>query len=337
MKDYDSIILADPYKRGDSHEIIMFEPEKIKSAIGNRGTYNTDTADITKRKGGRVQEAPEEIARFQKRFALHKATGGKINIPHLSLKRPKKFDGGGVAAADVGTGIEDKGPTKAGLMAEFLAKMARDQAKEEVGSLKKPRAITDLLNRGVLANNPLSAGVDLVNMGLGAVGLGSEKPFLGSEHIKDLMNQYGVTSGEERPLMETALSFASPAGMIRGAQKTADTAKKAPELVKKATDAFTSSKLSPLATEAKTASAGKPTGATYATTQEGPFFRVRPTSLDQSTAKGRGIREADELQGTASVGGREGSAGSQVPTRLADEEVARIIADPVANEPLNTL
>ena len=52
MKDYDSIVLADPYKRGDSHEIIMFEPEKIKSAIGNRGTYNTDTADITKARGG---------------------------------------------------------------------------------------------------------------------------------------------------------------------------------------------------------------------------------------------------------------------------------------------
>jgi hypothetical protein len=54
MKDYDSIILADPYKRGDSHEIIMFEPEKIKSAIGNRGTYNTDTADITKARGGPI-------------------------------------------------------------------------------------------------------------------------------------------------------------------------------------------------------------------------------------------------------------------------------------------
>ena len=55
MKDYDSIVLADPYKRGDSHEIIMFEPEKIKSATGNRGTYNTDTADITKAKGGAIR------------------------------------------------------------------------------------------------------------------------------------------------------------------------------------------------------------------------------------------------------------------------------------------
>ena len=56
-EDYDSIVLADPYNRGDSHEIIMFEPEKIKSAIGNRGTYNTDTADITKKNGGEVHLA----------------------------------------------------------------------------------------------------------------------------------------------------------------------------------------------------------------------------------------------------------------------------------------
>jgi hypothetical protein len=324
-----------------------FKETQIKSATGNRGTYDLNDPDINKAKGGRVEESPNDMAQFHKRFALHKATGGKINIPHLSLKKPKKFDGGGIAAADVGTGVEDKGITKAGLMTEYLAKAAKEQGKEELSSLKKPRALTDLLNRGVLANNPLSAGIDLLNMGLvpldvlGSkltgrdIKVSSDKPFLGSEYVKDLMNQYGVTSGEERPMMETALSFASPTAMIKGAMKATDTAKKAPELIKKASDAFTSSKLSPLATEAKTASAGKPTGATYATKQEGPFFRVSPTTLDTSKAKTRGIREADELQGQAPLGGGAGSTGSQVPTRLADEEVARIIADPVANEPLN--
>ena len=54
VEDYDSIILADPHKRGDSHEIIMFHPEKIKSAIGNRGTYDTNVADINKAKGGNI-------------------------------------------------------------------------------------------------------------------------------------------------------------------------------------------------------------------------------------------------------------------------------------------
>jgi hypothetical protein len=246
------------------------------------------------------------------------------------------FDGGGMAAADF-AGSEDGagGLEKAKLMAKLIADMAKKQGSQEVDSLKKPRALTDLLNRGVLANNPLSAGVDLFNMGLGAVGLGSDKPFLGSEHIKGLMDKYNVTSGEERPMMETALSFASPAGMVKGAVKATDATKKAPEFVKKASDALTSSKITPLATEAKTAQAGKPTGATYATKQEGPFFRVSPTTLNLSTAKSRGIREADELQGQAPVGGTTGQVGGELPTRIADEEVARIIADPVANEPLN--
>jgi hypothetical protein len=305
-----------------------FKETQIKSATGNRGTYDLNDPDINKAKGGRVEESPEDMARFQKRFVMHKALGGAV-------KKPQKFSGGGISSPEENFTVPPDRETKAGLMAEYLAKAAKEQGKEELSSLKKPRALTDLLNRGVLANNPLSAGVDLFNMGLNVVGAGSEKPFLGSEHLKELMNKTGVTSGEERPMMETALSFASPTAIIKGGMKATDAAKKAPELMKKASDAISSSKLSPLATEAKTASAGKPTGATYATKQEGPFFRVSPTTLDTSKAKNRGIREADELQGQAPLGGGAGQTGSQVPTRLADEEVARIIADPVANEPLN--
>ena len=93
-------------------------------------------------------------------------------------------------------------------------------------------------------------------------------------------------------------------------------------------------KLSGLQPEVKTASTGTPKGATYATRQEGPFYRVSPTSLDVSGAKSRGLREANELPGQAPVGGTAGEAGSQVPLRISDEEVARLIADPASNQPL---
>ena len=305
--------------------------------------YEQEFAQEQFKRGGAVgRESPADMARFHKRFAMHKAIGGHVkkmaNGGRASIfdAPAKRFDGGGIASPEESSGSPpDREQTKASLMAEFLAKAAKDQGKEELSSLKKPRALTDLLNRGVLANNPLSAGVDLFNLGLGAVGMGSEKPFLGSEHLKDLMKEYNVTSGEERPMMETALSFASPTAMIKGGMKATDAAKKAPELMKKASDAFTSSKLSPLATEAKTASAGKPTGATYATKQEGPFFRVSPTTLDTSKAKTRGIREGDELQSPTPLGGGAGSTGRETPQFLSSEEVGRIIADPVANEPLN--
>ena len=51
---YDSILFADPFGKGQTHEIIMFEPNKIKSALGNEGTYDTSTPDITKAAGGEV-------------------------------------------------------------------------------------------------------------------------------------------------------------------------------------------------------------------------------------------------------------------------------------------
>jgi len=62
-KDYDSIIFADPWGRGDPHEIIMFEPEKIKSAIGNRGTYDTKEKDITKADGGKIVGGLGKVAK----------------------------------------------------------------------------------------------------------------------------------------------------------------------------------------------------------------------------------------------------------------------------------
>ena len=247
----------------------------------------------------------------------------------------KRFDGGGMAAADF-AGTEDDGGgglEKAKLMTKILADMAKKQGSQEVDSLKKPRALTDLLNRGVLANNPISAGVDLFNMGLGAFGMGSEKPFLGSEHLKGLMDKYNITSGEDRPMMETALSFASPAGMVKSAVKATDAAKKAPDLLKKASDALTSSKIPPLATEAKTAQAGKPTGATYATKQDGPFYRVSQSTPDQSSAIARGVREADGLQAQGAVGAGPSTTGQRVPKQFSDEEVAGLISSP-SNKPL---
>jgi len=198
------------YRDGDLSEVVSYNPNAVKSSIGNRGTYDTNEPDLNKAEGGLIRE--------------------------------QRFDGGGMAAADF-AGAEDDGGSldKAKIMSKLLADMAKEQGSKEADSLSKPRAATDLLNRGVIANNPLSAIVDMVNMGLVPLDIlgskltgrdikvSSDKPFLGSEHVKDLMNKYNITSGEERPMMETALSFASPTGMIKGAQKTAELAKKAPE------------------------------------------------------------------------------------------------------------
>jgi hypothetical protein len=76
IKDYDSIVLADPYKRGDPHEVIMFHPEKIKSAIGNRGTYDTNVNDINKAEGGTVNafdyENPKHVSNVANIVSKHR-------------------------------------------------------------------------------------------------------------------------------------------------------------------------------------------------------------------------------------------------------------------------
>lgn len=58
---YGYIHLADPHKAGTPHEYIMLEPERqLKSAIGNRGTYDSNEPSITKAEGGAVHSQAED-------------------------------------------------------------------------------------------------------------------------------------------------------------------------------------------------------------------------------------------------------------------------------------
>jgi len=152
-------------------------------------------------------------------------------------------------------------------------------------------------------------------------------PIGGSEHMIKRAQDAGLMSqGRFSPLTEIPAAILTGVGVsklgkgiVKGVSKPNTT---------------NSGKLSGLQPEAMTAPAGTPQGATYATKQEGPFYRVSPTSLDVSGAKSRGLRETDELQSQAPVGGTAGQAGSEVPLRISDEEVARLISDPASNQPL---
>ena len=182
-------------------------------------------------------------------------------------------------------------------------------------------------------------------------------PIGGSEHLIKRAQDAGLMSqGRFHPLTEIPAAIAGGLGVSKlgkmagkGYQKnieprvdpagalsraiTDDSNSLLPSFTKNPLYAPQSVKLTGLQPEVKTASTGTPQGATYATKQEGPFYRVSPTTLDVSGAKSRGLREADELQGQAPVGGTAGEAGREVPLRISDEEVARLIADPASNQP----
>jgi hypothetical protein len=86
-------MLADPHKRGTSHEVIMFHPNKIKSAIGNRGTYDINEPDITKAKGGlasllrkHAQGVPNELEAIRRM-----GHGHRIFVAHEQDELPREI------------------------------------------------------------------------------------------------------------------------------------------------------------------------------------------------------------------------------------------------------
>ena len=76
---HDSVIVGNKYQDpqyAKHHEVVLFDPRKIKSAIGNRGTYDINDPDITKAQGGTVNpfdyENPEHVSAVAGHAAKHK-------------------------------------------------------------------------------------------------------------------------------------------------------------------------------------------------------------------------------------------------------------------------
>jgi hypothetical protein len=61
---------------GGNREVVAFDPRRIKSAIGNRGTYDPNDPDITKAKGGSVE--PKKTVKAYKLFRVHEKHPGKL-------------------------------------------------------------------------------------------------------------------------------------------------------------------------------------------------------------------------------------------------------------------
>ena len=91
------------------------------------------------------------------------------------------------------------------------------QFQKEKSSLSDRGAITDLINKGFIAGLG-GAPVDIINMGLTPLGMGSAFPFGGSEHIKRVMEDYGVATPTERPMLETLTSLTPPRAVMGAAR-----------------------------------------------------------------------------------------------------------------------
>jgi hypothetical protein len=84
----------------------------------------------------------------------------------------------------------------------------QDESPEDAQALAPGRAM-DMVNRG-LVGGLLGAPVDIVNLGLGVVGMGSKKPVGGSEWLGDRMQQEGLVSGYRNTAGELVAGLVNP-------------------------------------------------------------------------------------------------------------------------------
>jgi hypothetical protein len=203
------------------------------------------------------------------------------------------------------------------------------------GNRYKARQMSQTLMGGPSSTLPIDMGIaDFV-------------PFLGTglgvnEGARDLGEAYDAA--KQGNYIDALASTAGAAvGLLPGAIGTVKVGKMAGRgagaLASKGIDAIkvkpknmaSSDTLAPLATEAKTASAGKPTGVTYATKQEGPFYRVRSTALDPSEVSTRGFRETTGSPSSTAVEEGAATVRERLPKFYSDEELAGLVEN---NQPL---
>ena len=182
---------------GNAKNIGVFDPKKIKSDTGNRGTYDINEPEMNKAEGGGA---------FKK------------------LEFNQHFDGGGMAV-DLSEGYSGK-PAISKEEWELIKKnapatyeWAKQNVKDEANQLKSVKGAKDFALR--VGAQYAGALPDLVNFGLmlpdavAGTSLASEKPWFGSEQIIEGMHKLGMLGENEFPIAETVAGVLAPAGLIK--------------------------------------------------------------------------------------------------------------------------
>lgn len=120
---YDGVVVPNKYQSpeyAEHHEVVVFDPRRIKSAIGNQGAYDIESPDITKAEGG----------------VAHMAKGGKL------LKALRKGEQSAEAGKDLQSMVEATRPVTAAeraaagkLMTEYTASQPTTRMSEALGNV----------------------------------------------------------------------------------------------------------------------------------------------------------------------------------------------------------
>jgi len=219
---YDSI-----YAKGTG-EINVLDPRKIKSAIGNRGTYDTSDPDITKAEGGGA---------FKKIQFMDKGgittSGGTFTPEEL-----------GVSAEELGISDKRMNQIKRNIAKELGT--GKEQIEKEYRQLGNKGGKKDFAIR--VGSQIAGGGVDLANLGLESLDflqslvpalskpesvldtagtgdrvpkfkLAFDDPALGSEGLIKKFKEAKLLGENEFPLTETIAGFAAPAAAVSALRK----------------------------------------------------------------------------------------------------------------------
>lgn len=232
------------YRNGDLSEVVSYNPNAVKSAIGNEGTYDTSVPDLSKAEGGSVFKKIQ----FMDRGGITTSggtftpedlgvTSAELNAPIVSKDRMRQIRANAAELWDEGKGQLEK---------EYR-QLSRPGGKKDfairVGS-QILGGVPDLINLGL-------EGVDLVQSAIPGLGkpasvldtagtgdripkfrLASDEPWLGSQLFMRKFKEAELLGKNEFPLTELAAGFASPAiaaGAIKGGKKAVKAIADAPK------------------------------------------------------------------------------------------------------------
>lgn len=203
---YDGIVVSNKHQSpeyAEHHEVIVFDPKRIKSATGNRGTYDVNEPEITKAQGGLIHMAgggtpepkrksildltpiTEAAAAVQNAFKAERGTYGEKGATMDILNR-------GIVADTLGGAADLANLPLQGL----------DWLQSKIPGLSKPASVMDVPSTSPRLSDQPSTALKFP--------LSTDEPFGGSEAWKKLFQKSGVTSKTERPVAEISTSLLAP-------------------------------------------------------------------------------------------------------------------------------
>ena len=119
---------------------IIFDPNQVKSAIGNRGTYDPESADIGMKKGGRAKpvwekKRPKGLGK-PKPLSAKKKKAARARAAAAGRPYPNMVDNLAVARKKKAGGIVRSGPAGLGAMTSREADALRDREMAQLAKLR---------------------------------------------------------------------------------------------------------------------------------------------------------------------------------------------------------